>query len=188
MHLLPFWGQLPVLYVIWAQSQTLLQYFTTVSLRCIKLERPTVDYYHLLSVSRSASAAEIKAAYHRALLVLHPDKQAFSKTAKSNTFVDIASIKDAYITLSSPNLRARYDSELQESAPKGPRPAQIVSLEEFDEEATGSSVLRYGCRCGGFYKITEEDMEKGYHLVGCGSCSEVVWVGYELANNGDGMD
>ena len=25
-------------------------------------------------------------------------------------------------------------------------------------------------------------MERGQHLVGCSSCSEVIWVGYELAD------
>ncbi|KNZ77505.1 Diphthamide biosynthesis protein 4 [Termitomyces sp. J132] len=64
-----------------------------------------------------------------------------------------------------------------------PRPAQVVSLEEFEEAMTESekdSVWRYQCRCGGMYRITAADMENGHHLVGCSSCSEVVWVGYEL--------
>ena len=43
----------------------------------------------------------------------------------------------------------------------------------------------YGCRCGGLYVITEDDMEAGQHLVGCISCSEVLWVGYELAEGGE---
>jgi len=64
----------------------------------------------------------------------------------------------------------------------GPRPAQIVSLEEFEEQDNISWC--YECRCGGTYRIREDDLERGQHLVGCGSCSEVVWVGYELlANN-----
>lgn len=69
--------------------------------------------------------------------------------------------------------------------PSGPRPAQVVSLEEFDEvEGRGedSGEWTYGCRCGGTYRITEADMEKGQHVVGCSSCSEVVWVGYEAVD------
>lgn len=155
----------------------------------VKLESPTNDYYQLLSVSRSASAAEIKVAYHRALLIFHPDKQPSSTTASKPptttypSFADIASIKDAYSTLSSHHLRARYDAQLQDQSESlRPRPAQVISLEEFDEQnATTDSVSwRYMCRCGGTYRISEEDMEKGQHLVGCSSCSEVVWVGYEL--------
>ena len=33
------------------------------------------DYYAILSISSNASPSEVKAAYHRALLVYHPDKQ-----------------------------------------------------------------------------------------------------------------
>lgn len=75
--------------------------------------------------------------------------------------------------------------------PPGPRPAQVISLEDFEEgghsnhggsgiEGDGESAWHHGCRCGGIYIITGEDMEKGHHIVGCNSCSEVVWVGYEL--------
>jgi len=67
----------------------------------------------------------------------------------------------------------------------GPRPAQVISLEEFEEqEATIDSVSwNHKCRCGGTYQISDDDMEKGQHLVSCCSCSEVIWVGYEMANN-----
>jgi diphthamide biosynthesis protein 4 len=147
----------------------------------IKLESPTVDYYRLLSVPRNASIAEIKLAYHRALLIHHPDKQPFMTARPYLSSVDIASIKDAYTTLSSPHLRALYDAQLKDqSMPAGPRPAQVISLEEFEEGDECVSWC-YECRCGGYYKISEEDLEKGRHLVGCGSCSEVIWVGYELA-------
>ena len=42
-----------------------------------------------------------------------------------------------------------------------------------------------GCGCGGRYHITEADMERGQHVVGCSSCSEVVWVGYEVVDGED---
>jgi len=148
-----------------------------------KLESTTVNYYHLLSVPRTASAADIKAAYHRALLAFHPDKQPCTSTTTSSKTIDI--IKAAYTTLSSSHSRAQYDAQLQDQrAPVRPRPAQIISLEDFEEEATADrGSWRYGCRCGGTYKISEEDMEHGQHLIGCGSCSEVIWVGYELAQD-----
>src|ERR1700691_1561592 len=110
--------------------------------KCVKLESPTIDYYRLLAVSRSASAAEIKAAYHRALLIFHPDKQSPSTTLKPTlSSVNIASIKDAYTTLSSHYLRTQYDGQLQDqSAPSGPRPAQVISLEEFHEQGATDDV------------------------------------------------
>ena len=41
-------------------------------------EQRAPDYYDLLAVPASASAADVKAAYHRALLASHPDKHGAS--------------------------------------------------------------------------------------------------------------
>lgn len=131
---------------------------------------------------RDASPAILKAAYHRALLQSHPDKQNANNLAKP---VDIALIKEAYNVLSDDGLRAAHDALLnQRSYSAGPRPAQVVSLEEFEDEASDDAEegpWRYPCRCGGQYRITTSLMEKGEHLIACNSCSEAVWVGYELA-------
>ena len=135
------------------------------------------DYYALLSVSPSATHTEIKAAYHRLLLASHPDKRAFETTGDG---IDIGLLKEAFRTLSTPELRADYDKLRRFNEKQlGPRPAQVVSLEEFDEES--DSRWTYPCRCGGTYVVTEEMLDAGQHLVACASCSEVVWVGYELA-------
>jgi len=144
----------------------------------------TVNFYQLLSVSRDASLADIKAAYHRVLLESHPDKRG---THKSVNHVDIALIKEAYTTLSNTELRVAHDSQLnQRSYTTAPRPAQVVSLEEFDDENSPDSEegpWRYACRCGGSYSITASLMDKGEHLIACNSCSEVIWVGYELVES-----
>lgn len=146
-------------------------------LNLANLEGTTVDFYRLLAIHRTASDVEIKSAYHQALLTWHPDRNL------SDAPVDIALFKEAYSTLSTPHLRAQYDEELSQAVNvTGPRPAQVVSLEDFEEEDDDGKVnWRYPCRCGGLYRITEEDLDNGQHLVGCGSCSEVVWVGYEQA-------
>ena len=67
---------------------------------------------------------------------------------------------------------------------------QVISLEEFvihdaDEEVNGATGedWHYECRCDGTYRVTEDDLECGRHLVGCQSCSEVLWVGYELVED-----
>ena len=139
------------------------------------------NYYDLLNVPRTASPAEIKASYHRLLLSLHPDKSDASKDhpTRLGTDVDIGRLKDAFVTLFSPESRMEYDSKLSSrpdpSSPRS-RPAHIVSLEDFEDLGR---VWTYECRCGGQYTVKEEDMETDVHLIACSSCSEVIWVGYE---------
>jgi len=82
-----------------------------------------------------------------------------------------------------------YDSHLKQRTyvTTAPRPAQVVSLEEFEDETTEEDSeggpWRYQCRCGGTYRITSELMDKGEHLIACNGCSEVVWVGYEIVES-----
>jgi len=142
---------------------------------------PVTDYYSLLHVTRSASPNTIKAAYHRALLHLHPDK--LRQHADDPQLPNVGLLHDAFVTLSSATLRAAYDAQGEPSR-TGPRPAQVVSLEQFDcSQRSDGAVLTwtFPCRCGGNYEVTEDDLERGLHLVGCGSCSEAIWIGYEMA-------
>ncbi|KAJ6497674.1 DnaJ domain-containing protein [Mycena sanguinolenta] len=127
-----------------------------------------MDCYAILDLAPGADPRDIKAAYHRALLAAHPDKNNASTH-------DIAAIKDAYRVLSNPTLRAKAHQDYL----KRPRPAQLISLAEFDE--ADEDAWTHACRCGGKYSITAAEMDRGVHLVACSSCSEVVWVGYELA-------
>ena len=172
------------------------------------LYTPLSDFYSLLQIPRDASPNDIKIAYHRTLLRLHPDKQLRSRahpdihivldtttptptptraprSSVEEESVDMALLKEAYRTLSDVGSRAAYDMSLrreEHTRSHGPRPAQVVSLEEFTTIETETvQEWRYGCRCGGMYRITEDDLENGTHLVGCESCSEVIWVGYEEA-------
>lgn len=174
------------------------------------------NFYQVLSIPRDASTADIKTAYHRALLNFHPDKKHVRRRPSSEAvpqLIEISLIKEAYATLSVPESRSAYDSlllnrERQRPGPgfTGSRPAQVVSLEEFqvdyskpnyhshtgkmDASASGKvedgeagadewATYAYPCRCGGIYKLTTDDLESDHHLVGCESCSEVIWVGYE---------
>jgi diphthamide biosynthesis protein 4 len=143
---------------------------------------PNVDFYHLLGITYDAPLSTIKAAYHKALLASHPDKRSSSSTPPVH--VDIALLKEAYTTLSNVSSRIAYDNIIRNTramAHTGPRPAQVISLEDFEEVEEGE--WKHPCRCGGAYNVAEEDMDAGRHLVGCESCSEVVWVGYELVND-----
>lgn len=62
------------------------------------------DYYDVLGVSKSASAAELKSAYRKLALQWHPDK---NKSADAET--RFKEINEAYQVLSDPKKKSTYD-------------------------------------------------------------------------------
>ncbi|KAJ5766401.1 uncharacterized protein N7511_004017 [Penicillium nucicola] len=65
------------------------------------------DYYELLGVTRTASDDEIKKAYRKKALVLHPDRNYGNVEEATRLFAEIQS---AYEVLADPQERAWYDS------------------------------------------------------------------------------
>jgi len=63
------------------------------------------DYYKILGVERSASADEVRKAYHKLAMQYHPDRNPGDKHAEER-FKDI---NEAYQVLSDQQKRARYD-------------------------------------------------------------------------------
>jgi len=63
------------------------------------------DFYDILGVSKSASAAEIKKAYRKKAIQFHPDKNPGDTTAEEN----FKKAAEAYEILSDPDKKARYD-------------------------------------------------------------------------------
>jgi hypothetical protein len=68
-----------------------------------------VDYYNILEVKRTASAAEIKSAYRKLARERHPDVRGGTEKAAR----EFAQLSLAYRTLSDPQERAYYDSQLK---------------------------------------------------------------------------
>jgi len=63
------------------------------------------DFYEILGLSKSATAAEIKKAYRKKAIEFHPDKNPDDKSAEGK-FKEAA---EAYEVLSDPDKKARYD-------------------------------------------------------------------------------
>ncbi|KIM33886.1 hypothetical protein M408DRAFT_325459 [Serendipita vermifera MAFF 305830] len=146
-----------------------------------------VDLYRVLDIQRDASQEEIKQAYRRALLRHHPDKNraAAEEVFPPKSVPAIDTVREAFRVLSTLSSRQKYDAALgsqmalsQRPEVAAPRPANIVSLDDFEEKE--ASIWAHPCRCGGVFVITEDLLEQDVHLIGCDSCSEALWVGYEV--------
>jgi hypothetical protein len=74
-----------------------------------------VDYYEVLGVDRGASTADIRTAYRSLAKVMHPDAGGTAGTFHI--------LREAYETLSDPNLRAHYDRTDTPVTTPVPRPA-----------------------------------------------------------------
>jgi diphthamide biosynthesis protein 4 len=153
--------------------------------------KKTPNYYTTLSLSSrkydpTLTPAEVKAAYKRALLQHHPDKKSTSSPPQSRNNITIDSIALAYKILSSPSLKAEYDSHLQQASRSHNNKTNNTNPDSEDEDEESGIIFRTGletvdlddlgfvedskaddetwtrsCRCGddGGFVVTEKELE-----------------------------
>ncbi|CAD6210392.1 unnamed protein product [Miscanthus lutarioriparius] len=90
------------------------------------------SFYDVLDLRPGASAREIKAAYRRLALAVHPDAAAPQHPAASSA-EDFIRVHAAYSTLSDPDKRADYDRRrlLSAAAAVGPRTVALGRSPSF---------------------------------------------------------
>ncbi|KAI0475106.1 DnaJ-domain-containing protein [Xylariaceae sp. FL0804] len=87
------------------------------------------DYYELLGVDRQASDDEIKKAYRKKALELHPDRNFGDVERATQRFAEVQS---AYEVLSDPQERAWYDSH-RDAILRGDDPADFDAAPEYHD-------------------------------------------------------
>jgi DnaJ family protein A protein 5 len=111
------------------------------------------DYYELLGVDRQATEDEIKKAYRRKALELHPDRNYGNVDNATKLFAEIQS---AYEVLSDPQERAWYDSH-RDVLLRGEQGGQATT-EEFSYNirmTTADEVLKFMMKFNGRMEFTD---------------------------------
>lgn len=107
------------------------------------------DYYQILEISRTASAREIRTAYHLLALKFHPDRNAGSRQAEEK----FKEINEAYQVLSNPEKRTRYN--LLHGASK-PAPSSAHRESTSQGQASARSASAPQSRPGNFSRHVEK--------------------------------
>ncbi|PRP83458.1 dnaJ protein subfamily C member 24 [Planoprotostelium fungivorum] len=137
-----------------------------------------MNCYERLGVDRHATKEEIKAAYQRLVLRHHPDKQGRDQ---DETF---QSIQNAWEILRDEQSRRALDVDLRVFEQQQILP--IFAEIDLDEMSYNEETMEYrlDCRCHGEgYLITEKQLEQGIDRAACGTCSLLIRINYEEAED-----
>lgn len=117
-----------------------------------------MEYYDILGVSHDANAAQIKKAYYKLALELHPDKNPNNPEAEAK----FKKVSAAYQTLSDPETRRRYDEHGSDGIDQPEiDPVQLFSMmfgSELFEHLIGK--LTMTTMAGGSEQLSEEEMKQ----------------------------
>jgi curved DNA-binding protein CbpA len=128
------------------------------------------DYYAVLGVPLDAGQTEIKAAFRRSILSLHPDKMGNVETAKDNVSSYLL-VQEAWQVLSNPVAKIAYDKELKRCMSPAPVPIhEVLLFSELKENADNAhdgfnndngnedTCWKWPCRCGGEFVVFQSDI------------------------------
>lgn len=147
------------------------------------------NLYEVLKVPNDCHQDDIKKAYFRRSLELHPDKTTDPKL-RIELKEKFQILSEVYRILSDTKSRENYDSQLRFSSPSG-RPTDInstiydvVPLRHCDEHEHSYS---YDCRCSGHFTLSKSLLRNSHataitnkqelsFIVNCDSCSNCVKI------------
>ncbi len=115
-----------------------------------------VDYYRLLKTERTASSAEIRAAYHEARRRFHPDSFLRHDPEIRSAVEQIARrITESYVVLRDSRKRSVYTAGLESGT--------LRYTSEMDEEAKAKASNKRGETPNGqkFYTMSQEEERRG---------------------------
>ena len=87
------------------------------------------DFYEILDCEKTASEAELKAAYRKLALKWHPDKNQGNTEAEEK----FKEISEAYIVLKDPDKRAQYDQFGHAAFEGGGQGGMSMDMNAFDD-------------------------------------------------------
>jgi diphthamide biosynthesis protein 4 len=102
-----------------------------------------MDYYQVLGVPATASAAEIKQRYQALVLTLHPDKRVAQSDADGDEL--FGQTQQAWSVLRDANLRKQYDHWLLEH--KRVSQATVSDEIDLDDMHFDEQLATYSCSC-----------------------------------------
>jgi diphthamide biosynthesis protein 4 len=143
------------------------------------------SHYDVLAIPPDASPDEVRRAYARRLLVVHPDKSAAAAPTApaAPAALALARIQEAYAVLRDPTSRAAYDDSLRTRRLfDGAIDAYDEVLRSEMEPSADGTQLTHPCRCGDVFTFEDElsddhrDGKYGECVLECPSCSLHVRV------------
>ena len=148
--------------------------------------------YEVIGVPSTASTAELRRAYKRAALRLHPDRahmprsDGYELANGASATATFRELQASWALVGTEEERAAYDREHAERIEAHKRRAAFnieIDLDDMDyitSVSGGEGRFSHACRCGSTFDVKESELEKGVDLLQCEGCSQIAHVLYEL--------